>query len=148
MMLAAARPKMALLTTKVRDHQSANLLRLQRVRRDAARCCSLQRGFAADFAGVWVVIVCSCNVISDHQVRAVTAEHAVRATSEVYRCLGCSACCGRCARTIRGIVDEARGRTRVDSAAAAIAAFARSEIESDIDDAEEPDDAPALKAAS
>jgi len=52
------------------------------------------------------VIVCSCNVISDHQVRSVTAEHCVRATSEVYRCLGCSAACGRCARTIRDIVDE------------------------------------------
>jgi bacterioferritin-associated ferredoxin len=52
------------------------------------------------------VIVCSCNVISDQQVRSVTAEQCVRGTSEVYRCLGCSAACGRCARTIRGIVDE------------------------------------------
>jgi bacterioferritin-associated ferredoxin len=56
--------------------------------------------------GVRVVIVCSCNVISDHQVRAVTAAHDVRATSEVYRCLGCSAACGRCVRTIRNIMDE------------------------------------------
>jgi bacterioferritin-associated ferredoxin len=55
------------------------------------------------------VIVCSCNVISDHQVRSVTAERTVRATSEVYRCLGCSAECGRCARTIRRILDEALG---------------------------------------
>ena len=94
------------------------------------------------------MIVCSCNVISDHQVRAVTAEHAVRATSEVYRCLGCSACCGRCARTIRGIVNEARAGARLDSAAAPIATFARSEIESDIGDAEDPDDVPALAAAS
>ena len=53
------------------------------------------------------MIVCSCNVISDHQVRSVTAERTVRATSEVYRCLGCSAECGRCARTIRRIMDEA-----------------------------------------
>jgi bacterioferritin-associated ferredoxin len=51
--------------------------------------------------------VCSCNVISDHQVRSVTAERTVRGTSEVYRCLGCSAECGRCARTIRRIMDEA-----------------------------------------
>lgn len=91
------------------------------------------------------MIVCSCNVISDDQVRAVTAEHAVRAMSEVYRCLGCTACCGRCARTIRGIVKETRAATPV---AAAIAAFARSEIESDIETAEEPDDASALSAAS
>ena len=53
------------------------------------------------------MIVCSCNVISDHQVRSVTVERTVRATSEVYRCLGCSAECGRCARTIRQIMDEA-----------------------------------------
>jgi bacterioferritin-associated ferredoxin len=52
------------------------------------------------------VIVCSCNVISDHQVRTVTATNGVRATSEVYRCLGCSAACGRCVRTIRAIMDE------------------------------------------
>jgi len=57
--------------------------------------------------GSAAVIVCSCNVISDHQVRSVTAERTVRATSEVYRCLGCSAECGRCARTIRRIMDEA-----------------------------------------
>jgi bacterioferritin-associated ferredoxin len=63
-----------------------------------------------------VVIVCSCNVISDQQVRAVTAEQAVRGTSEVYRCLGCSAACGRCARTIRGIMNEVRARTRIDAA--------------------------------
>jgi bacterioferritin-associated ferredoxin len=56
--------------------------------------------------GSAVVIVCSCNVISDHQVRSVTAERAVRATSEVYRCLGCSAACGRCVRTIRHIMDQ------------------------------------------
>ena len=65
-----------------------------------------------------VVIVCSCNVISDHQVRAVTAAHAVRVTSEVYRCLGCSACCGRCARTIRGIMDEVLPRTTAGPAGA------------------------------
>jgi len=61
----------------------------------------------ADLTGSAAVIVCSCNVISDHQVRSVTAERSVRATSEVYRCLGCSAECGRCARTIRRIMDEA-----------------------------------------
>jgi bacterioferritin-associated ferredoxin len=62
---------------------------------------------------VRVVIVCSCNVISDHQVRSVTAEHAVRATSEVYRCLGCTAACGRCVRTIRDIMEEVHAGTDV-----------------------------------
>jgi bacterioferritin-associated ferredoxin len=60
------------------------------------------------------VIVCSCNVISDHQVRSVAAAGAVRGTSEVYRCLGCSAECGRCARTIRRIMDEAIKTCPVD----------------------------------
>jgi bacterioferritin-associated ferredoxin len=60
-----------------------------------------------DRRGSVAVIVCSCNVISDHQVRTVAAERSARGTSEVYRCLGCSAECGRCARTIRRIMDEA-----------------------------------------
>ena len=53
------------------------------------------------------MIVCSCNVLSDHQVRAAVSERAPRATSQVYGCLGCSAQCGRCARTIRKIIDQA-----------------------------------------
>jgi bacterioferritin-associated ferredoxin len=71
------------------------------------------------------VIVCSCNVISDHQIRSVTAERTVRATSEVYRCLGCSAECGRCARTIRRIMDEAlAGATSPLAAGACVCASA------------------------
>jgi bacterioferritin-associated ferredoxin len=55
------------------------------------------------------MIVCSCNVLSDRDVRATLAkpESAPRTTCQVYRCLGCSAQCGRCARTIRQIMDEA-----------------------------------------
>jgi bacterioferritin-associated ferredoxin len=54
------------------------------------------------------MIVCSCNVLSDHDVRqAVQAEGRPRSTGQVYGCLGCSAQCGRCARTIRRIMDEA-----------------------------------------
>jgi len=61
------------------------------------------------------MIVCSCNVLSDHDVRAVvTAETRPRSAGQVYGCLGCSAQCGRCARTIRRIMDEA-----LDSAATA-----------------------------
>jgi bacterioferritin-associated ferredoxin len=58
------------------------------------------------------MIVCSCNVLSDHDVRAaVSAPDALppRTPSQVYGCLGCSAECGRCARTIRKILDEALG---------------------------------------
>ena len=53
------------------------------------------------------MIVCSCNVLSDHQIRAVVRANAPRMTSQVYGCLGCSAQCGRCARTIRSIMDQA-----------------------------------------
>ncbi len=54
------------------------------------------------------MIVCSCNVLSDHDVRtALTAEQTPRTAGQVYGCLGCSAQCGRCARTIRRIMDEA-----------------------------------------
>jgi bacterioferritin-associated ferredoxin len=54
------------------------------------------------------MIVCSCNVLSDQDVRATLAERekAPRTTCQVYQCLGCSAQCGRCARTIRRIMDE------------------------------------------
>jgi bacterioferritin-associated ferredoxin len=56
------------------------------------------------------MIICSCNVLSDHEVRAaVTGAAPARTTGEVYGCLGCSAQCGRCARTIRRIMDEALG---------------------------------------
>jgi bacterioferritin-associated ferredoxin len=62
------------------------------------------------------MIVCSCNVFSDHDVRATlkAPEAAPRTTGQVYHCLGCSAQCGRCARTIRRIMNEA-----LDGAAAA-----------------------------
>jgi bacterioferritin-associated ferredoxin len=60
------------------------------------------------------MIVCSCNVLTDQDVRsACQAEERPRSTGQVYGCLGCSAQCGRCARTIRRIMDEA-----LDSAAA------------------------------
>ncbi len=57
------------------------------------------------------MIVCSCNVLSDHDVRSVTAAQTPRTTGQVYGCLGCSAQCGRCARTIRRIMDEALAAT-------------------------------------
>jgi bacterioferritin-associated ferredoxin len=54
------------------------------------------------------MIVCSCNVLSDHDVRtALGGGDAPRTTGQIYGCLGCSAQCGRCARTIRRIMDEA-----------------------------------------
>jgi bacterioferritin-associated ferredoxin len=57
------------------------------------------------------MIVCSCNVLSDDDIRAAVAESddALRHAKQVYGCLGCSAECGRCARTIKTIIDEALG---------------------------------------
>jgi len=56
------------------------------------------------------MIVCSCNVLSDHAVRtAVSGATAPRTAGQVYGCLGCSPQCGRCATTIRRIMDEALG---------------------------------------
>ncbi|WGD32492.1 (2Fe-2S)-binding protein [Ancylobacter sp. WKF20] len=54
------------------------------------------------------MIVCSCNVLSDRQIRnAVTeTQPTVRTAGQVYRCLGCSAQCGRCARTIRQLIAD------------------------------------------
>ena len=55
------------------------------------------------------MIVCSCNVLTDHDVRATlsASEATPRTTGQVYDCLGCSPQCGRCARTIRRIMNEA-----------------------------------------
>jgi len=57
------------------------------------------------------VIVCSCNCLTEAQVResCTRTEGAARSTFEVYKCLGCSPKCGTCARTIRKIMDEALG---------------------------------------
>ncbi|HSI40845.1 MAG TPA: (2Fe-2S)-binding protein [Xanthobacteraceae bacterium] len=57
------------------------------------------------------MIVCSCNVLSDRQVRDAVVDPcaAARTAGQVYRCLGCSPQCGRCARTIRSIIDQALG---------------------------------------
>jgi bacterioferritin-associated ferredoxin len=55
------------------------------------------------------MIVCSCNVFTDQDVRGTLAagEAAPRTAGQVYNCLGCSPQCGRCARTIRRIMDDA-----------------------------------------
>ena len=55
------------------------------------------------------MIVCSCNILSDGDVKACLAPGpgCPRTPAQVYTCLGCSPDCGRCARTIRAIMDEA-----------------------------------------
>ena len=55
------------------------------------------------------MIVCSCNVFSDGDVRSclTPGPGCPRTPAQVYACLGCSPDCGRCARTIRDIMDQA-----------------------------------------
>ena len=53
------------------------------------------------------MIVCSCNVLSDKEVRAAVHSSSARSAKQVYGCLGCGAECGRCARTIKKIMNEA-----------------------------------------
>ena len=55
------------------------------------------------------MIVCSCNVLSDTQIRAAVADATPRSAAQVYGCLGCSPQCGRCVRTIRQLMDETLG---------------------------------------
>ncbi|WP_020179985.1 (2Fe-2S)-binding protein [Methylopila sp. M107] len=57
------------------------------------------------------MIVCSCNVLSDKQIRTTIGDGSANAQTpgQVYRCLGCSPQCGRCARTIRAMLADIRG---------------------------------------
>jgi len=60
--------------------------------------------------GIRRMIICSCNVLTDHDVRsAVSSDASVRSAYQVYGCLGCSPQCGRCATTIKRLLDEAVG---------------------------------------
>ena len=53
------------------------------------------------------MIVCSCNVLSEAQIRSVIASAAPRPRmSYIYDSLGCAAKCGRCAHTIKVMFDE------------------------------------------
>lgn len=61
------------------------------------------------------MIVCSCNVLSDQDVRSAVKAERTCSIRQVYGCLGCSAQCGRCARTIRRIIDEALASARAAS---------------------------------
>jgi bacterioferritin-associated ferredoxin len=70
------------------------------------------RAKAAEYRlpGNATVIICSCNVLSDHDVRTAMATSAPpRTTGEFFRYFGRIAPCGRCARSIRHIMDERTG---------------------------------------
>jgi bacterioferritin-associated ferredoxin len=52
------------------------------------------------------VIVCSCNVLSDSQVRSTIANaKSCERVKHVYASLCCTAKCGRCVRTIKAMLE-------------------------------------------
>lgn len=63
------------------------------------------------------MIVCSCNVFSDAQVRSAIANSPRRPRlSRIYASLGCAAQCGRCAHTLKAILDgDFAGREPIGS---------------------------------
>jgi bacterioferritin-associated ferredoxin len=67
------------------------------------------------------VIVCSCNILSDQDIREIAADpdYVPQRVAEVYRRLGCSAECGRCARTISSIIQESLSKLAGDPEAEA-----------------------------
>lgn len=69
------------------------------------------------------MIVCSCNVLSDKQIGDAVRDEAAcpRTPGQVYRCLGCSPQCGRCARTIKAMLADIRGlEPRADEASCGV----------------------------
>jgi bacterioferritin-associated ferredoxin len=57
------------------------------------------------------MIICSCNVFSDQQLRSALAKATQRLRmSQIYDCLGCSAQCGQCAHTIKRIMVQVANR--------------------------------------
>jgi bacterioferritin-associated ferredoxin len=57
------------------------------------------------------MIVCSCNVLTDADIRASIATlNGPRRVCDVYASLGCAAKCGGCAGTICALISEAKGR--------------------------------------
>ncbi len=87
------------------------------------------------------LIVCSCNCLTEAQVRetCMREQGAARSTFEVYKCLGCSPKCGTCARTIRKIMDETLGRGACNICPAAAASHCgANKIAAALDAAMEP----------
>jgi bacterioferritin-associated ferredoxin len=57
------------------------------------------------------MIVCSCNVFTDHQLRSTLGKATQRLRmSQVYGYLGGSAQCGQCAHTIKRMLKETTDR--------------------------------------
>jgi len=62
------------------------------------------------------MIICSSNVIADHEIGDLAVNVRTRPLNArlTYSCLGCTTQCGRCARTIQRILDKARAAAEPD----------------------------------
>ena len=61
------------------------------------------------------MIVCSCRVLTDKDFASTIESEAPdcpRSAIEAYRCLGCGPDCGRCLKTVRAILADARAAGR------------------------------------
>ena len=61
------------------------------------------------------MIICSCNVISDHDVREafLSADVELWSTAQLYNCLGCLVQCGLCSRSVGRTLQERYAGFRV-----------------------------------
>jgi bacterioferritin-associated ferredoxin len=58
------------------------------------------------------MIICSCSVLSDKQIRAaLDTPNPPRTPCQVHRCLGCEPQCGRCVRSMRELINRVRLET-------------------------------------
>ena len=61
------------------------------------------------------MIICSCNVLTDAQVKSAVSGGVPRPRiSSIYASLGCAAKCGCCTYTIKSILDDIRQCATVD----------------------------------
>ena len=97
---------------------------MHRSKPPAARSRASTSRFVRLFSYERIMIVCSCNLLSDTQVRSAVASGATRPRiSDVYASLGCTTQCGRCVRTIKALLRES---IDVDDRVAAIRAMSSS----------------------
>ena len=61
------------------------------------------------------MIICSCSVLSDRQVRAaLDAPNPPCTPCQVHRHLGCEPKCGHCTRSMREIINKARQKAAAE----------------------------------
>jgi bacterioferritin-associated ferredoxin len=58
------------------------------------------------------MIICSCSVLSDYQVReALEGPNPPRTPCQVHRNLGCQPQCGRCVKSMRKLIEDAKAES-------------------------------------